>query len=92
MEDLVKRFSISYEKHEESEIKLTSNYSLLLCHMCNFHIFHPALMFDLLTKLVSNFSPLDVELILLVLKGKSRFLHIVSIATLSINSIAQDVV
>lgn len=45
------------------------NLASMIAHMYNFQVLHSLLLFDLLKRLLSSFTPQDVELMLLLLRN-----------------------
>lgn len=59
------------ETQRDSSImgKECSNLASMLAHMYNFQVVHSLLLFDVLRRLLLSFTPLDVELMLLLLRN-----------------------
>ncbi|OCT75500.1 nucleolar MIF4G domain-containing protein 1 [Xenopus laevis] len=67
LETTVKAFHDLYQKNTES--KECDNLLILIGHLYNFHVMECPLLFDILKKLVSTFTEIDIELVLLLLKN-----------------------
>ncbi|XP_072185139.1 nucleolar MIF4G domain-containing protein 1 [Excalfactoria chinensis] len=67
LEAVVKKFDEL--SRSDAEGKECENLLALIAHLYNFHVVHCLLIFDILKKLVSNFTEKDIELILFLLKN-----------------------
>ncbi|XP_017328525.2 nucleolar MIF4G domain-containing protein 1 [Ictalurus punctatus] len=68
LETVVRRFDETL-RDGSSTGKESSNLASMMAHMYNFQVVHSLLLFDVLKRLLSSFTPQDVELMLLLLRN-----------------------
>ncbi|KAJ8684428.1 hypothetical protein QAD02_020220 [Eretmocerus hayati] len=66
---LAEKFDKLIQTSPHVENKEIDNLVLMICHLYNFKIFGSQLIYDILNKLVQDFSEKEIELILVVLKA-----------------------